>query len=133
MTEALLKESPDWFYYQFYNFFIREIWCKMQEGSCSSVLKNYKIYLAEKSYNGCNIDDECYIVQCIENKTPQNVLYNANSEMFNSLIESDDFNFNEYNIELLKSSFLMCKSREKDLLYTNIFQYIDAFEFAIRK
>ena len=53
--------------------------------------------------------------------------------MFNSLIESDDFNFNEYNIELLKSSFLMCKSREKDLLYTNKFKYIDVFEFAIRK
>ena len=105
----------------------------MKESSCSNILRNYKIRLIEKSCNGDNIDVECYLLGFIEKKTPKDVLYNANSEMFNSLVESDDFNFNEYNIELLKSSFLMCKSREKDLLYKNIFQYIDAFEFAIRK
>ena len=105
----------------------------MQESSCSSALKNYKSYLIEKSCKGDEIKAESYIVECIENNTPKDVLYNANSEMFNSLIESDDFNFNENNIELLKRSFLMCESSEKDLLYDNKFQYINVFEFAIRK
>ncbi len=105
----------------------------MQESSCSSVLKKYKIFLTEKSCKGDNIDVECHVLGDIENNTPEEVLYNANSEMFNSLIESDDFNFNENNIELLKRSFLMCESSEKDLLYDNKFQYINVFEFAIRK
>ena len=96
----------------------------------SEMLGQYKIYLIKKVQQwrkkNNNIDVESGLLEAIEKYTPEDVLYNANSDVFKYLINNDDFN--KHNIELLQKAFL-----DKASIYKKTTENIKALELINRK